>query len=47
MAPVLDCDPDAPGKPPIEGWLFVYLEGKVLEIDRRRLEVVEGPERPG
>ena len=45
-APVLDSQPGSPVRRPLKGWVFVFIDGRIREIDRRFLQVVDRPERP-
>ncbi|MGH7497738.1 MAG: hypothetical protein ACREL3_02680 [Gemmatimonadales bacterium] len=44
--PVLDSELGSPVRRPLQGWVFLFTDGKIREIDRRFLEVVNGPRRP-
>jgi hypothetical protein len=43
---VLECDPTDPNRAPLLGWLFLYENGRIREVDGRHLEVVKGSQRP-
>jgi len=45
-APVLDSEPGSPVRRPLQGWVFVFINGKVREIDSRFLEIVDSVARP-
>ena len=44
--PVLECDPTEPDRAPLGGWLFLYENGRVREVEGQHFEIVKGPERP-
>jgi hypothetical protein len=45
-SPVVHCPPDKPRRRALPGWLYLFQNGEVREIDRRFLEVVDGVRRP-
>lgn len=44
--PVLNAPPENPTRRPLPGWVFLFDDGKIREIDRRFLEVVTSADRP-
>ncbi|HEY8256581.1 MAG TPA: hypothetical protein VIG08_02895 [Gemmatimonadales bacterium] len=44
--PLLECDPNEPDRAPLGGWVYVWVDNRVREIDGRALEIVKGTERP-
>lgn len=44
--PVLECDPNEPKRAPLAGWVFLYVDGRIREVDGTPLEIVKGPSRP-
>jgi hypothetical protein len=46
-SPILCFDPDEPNRPGLEGWLWLFENGRVREVYARPYEVVQGQERPG
>jgi hypothetical protein len=44
--PLLECDPNEPNRAPLAGWVYVWVDNRVREVDSRALEIVKGSARP-
>lgn len=44
--PLLECDPNEPNRAPLAGWVYLWVDERVREVDSRALEIVKGSERP-
>ena len=44
--PLLECDPNEPDRAPLAGWVYLWMDDRVREVDSRALEIVKGSERP-
>lgn len=44
--PLLECDPNEPDRAPLAGWVYLWVDNRVREVDSAPLEIVRGTERP-
>jgi hypothetical protein len=44
--PLLECDPNEPDRAPFGGWVYLWVDNRVREVDSQSLEIVKGTERP-
>lgn len=44
--PLLECDPNEPNRAPLAGWVYLWVDDRVREVDSRALEIVKGSGRP-
>ena len=43
--PLLECDPNEPNRPPLAGWVYLWVDNRIREVDSRALEIVKGSKR--
>jgi hypothetical protein len=44
--PIIECDPAEPDRAPLPGWLYLWVDSRVREVDGRALEIVRGADCP-